>query len=203
MINHHRNIHTKKIILRQQANTRINNLSLEDINHKSKCIIEQLRVLDIANISNNFCVYCSLSREVQTDEFIMYLLNQHKNVAIPRITNENLTLHYISSLADVRISSHRIREPINTYEPIDAKDIDVFVIPGLAFDRFGTRLGRSKGYYDKVLQGVTAPKIGLAFSEQIFPLLPKNNHDIVMDIIITDIEVINVNNLYEKNTTTP
>lgn len=194
-MNNHPKIHTKKKLIRQQAINRINNLSLVDIHQKSKHIIEQLMVLKRVNISNNFCVYCSFRREVQTNELILYLLNKHKNVAIPKIANDTLTLHNISSLNDVRRSSYGISEPINMSEPIDKHDIDVFVIPGLAFDRFGTRLGRGKGYYDKLLQGVTTLKIGLAFSEQIFPLLPKNNHDIVMDIVITERQVITVNNL--------
>ena len=65
-------------------------------------------------------------------------------------------------------------------------DIDLAVIPGMAFDRDGHRLGRGKGFYDKLLPGIKCRKIGLCFSFQLADSVPIEPHDIVMDMVLTD-----------------
>ncbi len=77
-------------------------------------------------------------------------------------------------------------------ESLEAKLAMCFIVPGVAFDRSGHRLGRGGGYYDKLLSGVAAPKIALAFSFQLLTMLPCESHDIVMDIIVTEQEIIRI-----------
>lgn len=77
-------------------------------------------------------------------------------------------------------------------ESSDAKFAMCFIVPGVAFDRSGHRLGRGRGYYDRLLSGVSAPKIALAFSFQLLPMLPYESHDIVMDVIVTEKEIIRI-----------
>ncbi|MCX8008989.1 MAG: 5-formyltetrahydrofolate cyclo-ligase [Patescibacteria group bacterium] len=75
-------------------------------------------------------------------------------------------------------------------EAEDAKQSDCFIIPGIAFDRYGHRIGYGKGYYDRLLTGTRAPKIALAFHLQILPVVPHEPYDIVMDGIVTEKEII-------------
>jgi len=71
---------------------------------------------------------------------------------------------------------------------VEAKELDVVIVPGLAFDSKNNRLGRGKGFYDRFLEkcGPNVRKIGLAFSFQVFPTIPTEGHDVPMDLVLTD-----------------
>jgi 5-formyltetrahydrofolate cyclo-ligase len=71
---------------------------------------------------------------------------------------------------------------------VKATDLDLIMVPGVAFDRTGARMGHGKGYYDKLLQHARpdAPLVALAFECQLFPAIPTASHDIFMDKIITE-----------------
>lgn len=69
---------------------------------------------------------------------------------------------------------------------VDQRRIDGFIVPGLAFDPHGGRLGQGKGYYDKTLNGLTAVKIGVAFSVQMIESVPVEEHDVRMDFVVTE-----------------
>lgn len=170
---------------------------------KNAAIYKKLHTLSLLHTADTICVYFSLADEVGTHAVISDLLKKGKTICIPKITDSSLTLYKITTLSDLKISKMGIYEPVCTSNQISGEQIDVFIIPGIAFDRYGTRIGWGKGYYDKLLTSVTQPKIGLAFSEQIFPLLPRENHDIVMDIIVTEKEIIRIHKNYEKNASTP
>lgn len=170
---------------------------------KNAAIYKKLHTLSLFHTSDTICVYFSLTDEVATHAFISDLLKDGKTICIPKITDSSLSLYKITTFSDLEISKLGIHEPVHTSNQISGEQVDAFIIPGIAFDRYGTRIGWGKGYYDKLLTSVTQPKIGLAFSEQIFPLLPRENHDIVMDIIVTEKEIIRINKYYEKNASTP
>lgn len=80
--------------------------------------------------------------------------------------------------------------PQERYEDTNISGVDLFIVPGLAFDRQGYRLGRGSGYYDRLLASVIVPKIALAYSFQIVSRLPHKKYDIPMDIIISEHETI-------------
>lgn len=71
-------------------------------------------------------------------------------------------------------------------ENILEEKIDLFIIPGVAFDKNGNRLGRGRGFYDKLLAGKNTVKIGLAFEKQIVDTVPRTDHDIQMDFVVTE-----------------
>ncbi len=79
-----------------------------------------------------------------------------------------------------------ILEPQFALEKGKEPPLDVILVPGLAFDHEGNRLGYGKGHYDRLLKSLSGLKIGLAFKEQILDELPHATHDVPMDIIITD-----------------
>ena len=70
--------------------------------------------------------------------------------------------------------------------PDSQQGADLYIVPGLAFDRKGNRLGRGRGYYDRLLSGVAAPKIGLAFDIQVVAEVPCSSYDVPMDMVITE-----------------
>jgi 5-formyltetrahydrofolate cyclo-ligase len=68
----------------------------------------------------------------------------------------------------------------------------MILVPGRAFDRAGTRLGRGGGAYDRILAGLQAPKIGVAFACQLVENLPREPHDVPMDAVVTSREIIRI-----------
>ena len=90
------------------------------------------------------------------------------------------------------IGSYNIIEPIGT--PIPASEIDLIIVPGVAFDKSGNRLGRGKGFYDRLLHNLSAIKIGVGYDFQLIEKINTEPHDIAMDAIITPSNSIIFNN---------
>jgi 5-formyltetrahydrofolate cyclo-ligase len=78
-----------------------------------------------------------------------------------------------------------IREPAPTCVEIPLKDLDLVLVPGVAFDLSGHRLGRGKGFYDRLLESFTGKKMGVAFDEQMVETIPAEKNDVRMDLIMT------------------
>ncbi len=139
--------------------------------------------------ASSICIYVSFETEVATHDCIKDLLLLEKKVIVPKIHDNTLSLYYLHQWSDLLQGSFHIFEPNSNSTIAPLHLVDLFVIPGIAFDIHGHRIGWGKGYYDKLLRGIQVPKIGLAFSEQIFPLLPFESYDIVMDAVITEKEI--------------
>ena len=138
-------------------------------------------------------VYCSKEPEVNTLPLIQDLLNNGKRVVVPIIERDTRTLRmsYISSLSDLSTSTFNVPEPIGKEIPARPDAIEAAIIPMIAFDRDGNRIGYGAGYYDKFL--ASHPhiiKIGLAFACQEEPSIVCDATDIVMDYIVTERGVI-------------
>jgi 5-formyltetrahydrofolate cyclo-ligase len=113
-------------------------------------------------------------------------------VVYPRITQGQRTLSFcrVDDPSELVPGTYGIPEPPATAEPIRLADIGVFVIPGLAFDRLGRRLGAGKGCYDASLARSPAFRVGLAFQQQIVDEVPSTAHDLFMDVLITESTII-------------
>ena len=106
----------------------------------------------------------------------------------PRVNGADLTFHAVTNPgAELTRSAFGIREPSPTLAPVACVQIDAFLCPGLAFDTHGGRLGRGRGYYDRMLAGArpTALKIGVCFARQIVPDTFPQSHDVPMDAVIS------------------
>lgn len=134
------------------------------------------------------CIYVSLPEEVDTKTLLRALFQQNKTVVVPRVSGDDLILHRMHTMNDLVPGKFGISEPKVSCPVIDTTSVDLFIVPGIAFDRSGYRLGWGKGYYDRLLAGVSAPKIGLAYSFQIVSRLPHHGYDIPMNIVITEHE---------------
>lgn len=131
--------------------------------------------------------------EVGTRELVSRALGEGRTVACPRVrwSPRGLDSFAIRSLDDLVESRRGLWEPDpRRTEPVSDAEIDVVVVPGLAFDRRGWRVGFGAGLYDRFLAGVDAPRVGLAFSLQIEPSLPVEPHDEPVDWIVTEGETI-------------
>ncbi len=129
--------------------------------------------------------YVSFDNEISTLDLIEQILLT-KRVVVPYCTDKNgdMICVEIKSLSDLKEGNYGILEPLNPIE-FDKNKIDFCIVPGLAFDSFGGRIGFGKGYYDRFLGGVNAYKIGICHKELFFGNIPKDDYDILMDEVIT------------------
>lgn len=130
-------------------------------------------------------LYHSLKDEVQTHAFIEKW-SEKKRVVLPVVVGDELELRLYTGPADLSIGSYGIAEPTGELFT-DYAAIDLAVIPGVAFDAVGHRLGRGKGYYDRLLPHIGATKIGICFPFQWVEEVPAEPFDICMDEVISGI----------------
>ena len=111
-----------------------------------------------------------------------------KIVALPCFDADNQT-YLPRRVTDIHVEilsgKFGIREPATTCLAIPLDDLDLVLVPGVAFDLAGHRLGRGKGFYDRLLQNFTGKKMGIAFDEQIVEAIPLEKNDVRMDLILT------------------
>ncbi|WP_053955332.1 5-formyltetrahydrofolate cyclo-ligase [Inediibacterium massiliense] len=171
-------------------------LSVEEVTQKSSEIFKHLKSLSIYNNAKNVMVYMDFRNEVKTDKIIEDLLSQNKKVILPISIKETKQL-LLSELKDPQkelyVSTYGILEPKENFiREVDPKTIDLVLVPGVAFDRFGFRIGYGAGYYDRFFQRIHHPiiSIGLAFDLQIIDKVPTHPLDYPLDYILTEKEII-------------
>lgn len=129
-------------------------------------------------------LYHSLKDEVDTHEFIRKW-SREKRILLPVVVGDDLELRLYTRPEDLKPGAYGIEEPTGELFT-DYADIDFIVVPGVAFDRNGNRLGRGKGYYDRLLPRIpSAYKAGICFPFQLVEKVPAEPFDIRMDEIIT------------------
>lgn len=132
--------------------------------------------------AQNILIYNSLPDELSTKNIISRW-HRTKNIFLPRVNGDNLEiLPYDADSLE--------KGAFNIYEPMgkntcDISIIDMIIVPAIAYDRNGNRIGRGKGYYDRLLQNAKALKIGVGYEFQLISDIPSESHDIPVDIIVT------------------
>ena len=133
--------------------------------------------------------YASTPTEVDTDKMIEVALRMGKRVALPSIETKNTTLrpYKINSPDELVAGKYGIRSPPKTDE-IMVSELDLIIVPGLAFDRRGSRLGQGMGYYDRFLSQIpsSCTVVGVCYDMQLFPKLPTNMLDIPVHQVVTE-----------------
>lgn len=183
----------KKIIMRNKFLKTRNGIPSEKRTDKSKVIMHFLDSLDCVNEADNILVYVNYRSEVETKEYIEYLLHEtNKHIFAPKVIGMDIDFYEIESMSDLEEGYQKILEPKEN-ESTSVFDENtpgntVAFVPGVVFDKKGGRMGYGKGFYDRFLSKFpNVTKIGLAFAEQIAESgLPKEEHDIFMDYVITD-----------------
>lgn len=142
--------------------------------------------------------YASFRSEVDTQNIIKHELKAGKKLALPKVNKEGhrLMLYEVKDFRELQPGFMGIPEPFVPDERfISVDEIDLVIIPGAAFDHSGNRLGYGAGYYDFLLSGRKKKKmiiIALAYEEQIVDSIPQEEHDVKVDIIVTDKRVIRI-----------
>lgn len=134
-------------------------------------------------MADNILLYHSLPDELSTHAFIDKW-HSRKHFFLPRVNGVNLDiLPYDRSR--LRLGSFHIEEPQGD-ETCSMDDIEMVVVPAVAYDRQGNRVGRGKGYYDRLLRDTKAVKIGVGYAFQLVDEIDCEPHDVRVDMVITD-----------------
>ena len=189
-------ISAAKIQIREDIANSISALSENEVNEKTSAI--QNKLFEFANFleSKIALLYVSQNLEVPTDSIIKKSYAYNKIVVLPAFDPESfkMTLMKVDSTEQELIPGPRgILEPDTSKCKVVPMDrIDIAIIPGLAFDEKGGRIGSGSGYYDRLIPrlAITTRKVALTFEEQIVPQIPMESHDKYVDIIITDKRII-------------
>lgn len=166
----------------------------EDVHRKSILIIKKLQTLPVFQQAHTILFYVSYDNEVYTHDIIKQYLQTETHVCVPKSepTTQLILCSQITNFQHLIPGTYNILEPKHEHLCIIAPtDLDVIIVPGVAFDLKGNRIGHGKGYYDRLLkQAPQAHKIGLAFDFQIVDTLTPKKHDIPMDTIVTEKRII-------------
>lgn len=172
------------------------NQSPEFISKNSSIITQKLLSLDCIKNAQSIMLYLDFNNEVQTDELINKLVCLKKVVSSPITLKDERKLipSQITDLKDgIKIGAYGIREPKEECSPkIDVLDLDVVIVPAVAYDENCYRLGYGGGFYDRFLNRLRDDTItiGIAFDLQIFDSVPKEDHDAQLDYIITETQIL-------------
>jgi 5-formyltetrahydrofolate cyclo-ligase len=181
--------------IRREMAARRNSLSTEEADSRSMLIMHRLIELEEYKNASVILTYVSFRNEVDTKKLIQRAQAEGKRIAVPVcIPDERVLLPCeIQSLSDLVPGTWGILEPpVNARKEVCSKEIDLAIVPGLAFDRRLNRLGYGAGYYDRFLPKLreNAFKIGICYEFQVVEQLPSDPFDISMDAIVTDLSLL-------------
>ena len=166
---------------------------------KSKLIHEQLLQTKAYGQCSKIFSFVSFGNEVDTRELISRALAEQKIVYVPRVEKKNLEFYEIQNLSGLIPSKFGVPEPeinpelrfsLSSCEPMETA---LMIMPGLAFDLIGNRIGYGAGYYDSYLSRLPSSqfiKIAIAFDFQVIKQIPAEEYDVLMDAIITPTRII-------------
>jgi len=170
-------------------------LLLRRISHQraeedSKKIAEKFAGLPQLKKAKNILLYYPHKNEVDTRFIIKKLLEKGGfNLFLPKVSKDQLLPVKINDLSGLKKGYAGIMEPEGEIYPPEA--IDIVIIPAVAFDLEGHRLGYGKGYYDRFLKETGALRVGVAYDFQIVDKLPVEQHDVPVELILTPTRIIN------------
>ena len=179
----------KKSSIRSDLIQRRNELSIELVHQKSRKICKQVMITPEFLEADHVLLYADFRHEVDTKEIFDACLAQKKKVYFPKCIQDTMTFYQIISVMQLENGYWGIKEPKDLTHPYiyNEKDNTLVIIPGVAFDINGYRIGYGKGYYDRFLTDKPyVNKMGLAYSFQMLEQIPKDTYDQKLDKVVTE-----------------
>jgi len=167
----------------------------EENRKKSKEIKDKLFNLKEYKEAKAILFYISYNGEVFTHDIIKEALKE-KLVVVPISKKDrSLILSELKKWGDLEVGSYRILEPKkDAVKKVSIDKIDLIIVPSIALDEKGNRLGHGKGYYDRLLKNINVPIVALVFEFQMIKSVPSKKQDIPVNMIITEKRIINCKN---------
>jgi len=182
-----------KRAVREQAHTQ--RTQQQDKDELSLTICEKFAALPEYASARTVMFYVDVRSEVRTRHYLPTALGHGKRIVIPYCVQGELELFWLTDMDELSVGMYRILEPrpeLRTMpeKQVQVDELDLIMVPGVAFDRTGARMGHGKGYFDKLLAHARpdTPLAALAFECQLFSDIPTQSHDVFMDKIVTERE---------------
>ncbi len=185
-----------KKVLRAELRRRLQAIDAQELRRRSADAAARLADLDAFQNAAAIMIFLPLVHEIDARPVAVRAWQAGKAVTVPRVGHEqrHMIPIEIRSLSDPLHTDHLgVQSPV-AGEPIPVEMIDLVVVPGLAFDHAGRRLGRGGGYYDRFLNqpGFKGVTCGLALDEQLVDFVPTAQHDVDLDLLVTDRQVLDL-----------
>lgn len=163
-------------------------LSKEYVDRTSQLICNNLTETSLYQNSRSIALYHSFKNEIDTLDILKRSVDLGKSVLFPRMKNGGLVFSRVEDSCELILNNkYGIYEPDSRLPEVKRENIDLFIVPGVAFDVRGNRLGYGKGYYDRTLASVPHGKVvGLCYRFQIFDFIPTDVLDKRVDYILSD-----------------
>jgi 5-formyltetrahydrofolate cyclo-ligase len=159
----------------------------------SRAIFARVSALAEYRAAQTVMYYVAMPVEVQTRKALLAALRSNQRIVVPYCEDRQLALFRLESMDELEPGTLNIPEPKRRLRSVPEKqvevtELDVVIVPGVAFDRSGGRLGHGKGYYDRLLARADPKtrRIAVAYECQMFPHIPMSKHDVVMDKVVTE-----------------
>jgi len=177
-----------KAALRAKIHAALKTISAEKRQLDSQRICVSLKEQSFFQSAGSILFFAPLPDEPDLWPLLNEMLSGKKMIALPCF-DEDDQAYQSRRVQDIHVEimsgKFGIREPAPTCVAIPLADLDLVLVPGIAFDAKGHRLGRGKGFYDRLLKDFTGTKIGIAFDEQMVEAVPMENSDVRMDLVLT------------------
>ncbi len=178
-----------KTLPRQTMLDRRRQLSPLEVAKRSLAAQERLLAWPRFHRVQTVALYAPVRNEVATDRLFSALSRRGARIAYPRVIGDDLTFHQVLHSQELVPGAFGVAEPSSECLRVVDEEIDLVVVPGVAFDRRGHRLGYGKGYYDRFLAArhdAGGRLVGFCYDFQLVESLPVEKHDVPMDLLITD-----------------
>ena len=175
-------ISDKKKQLRRMVKMRVATLSAIEKEKRATALLQKVFAHPAFQQAQRIMLFWSLPDEINSLPLIEHALAVGKQVYLPVVKDDILLIKPYNA-TQMAVGAFSINEPQGaaTYS---ASEMDLIIVPGVAFDVYGNRMGRGKGYYDKLLTNATAYTIGVGYAEQSYLSIPVEEHDKVLNEII-------------------
>ena len=187
-------IKEEKNALRTVYSERRANMDVEKKKKLDEKIVNKFMSLATYRYAHTLLLYYPVKNEINVIPIIEKALADGKRVALPRCeaTDSIMYYHYINSLDELACGRFGIKEPREDAELFDRENLGgpcAVIIPALAYDRAGYRLGYGKGFYDRYFSKPGISTVGLIYSEFLAEKLPHGRYDIAVDLLVSEKEV--------------
>lgn len=179
-----------KQILRSEIKEKRNALLIDFVREKSKKTEENIIKSELYKNSKVIALYMSIKNEVDLSGLIKKAFNDKKRVLVPVTEGEDIYFCEIFPDSEVLEESFKILVPKKKIR-VEKNTPDLCFVPGIVFDKKGARIGWGRGYYDKLLENTSFDKVGVCYDFQVMEKIETQGHDIKMDYLITESELIN------------
>ncbi len=170
-------------------------LSAEEADDRSVPVLERVMTSDLWRSAKTVGLYATTRTEIRTDGLFYEALRLGKTAAFPQVLGDRLQFRVVNDVESLKTGPFGIREP-HSGDVVEASEMDLIILPGLAFDTQGVRLGYGRGYYDRALEGRASGRgatAGLCYDFQYVERLPREAWDVACDWIFSESKTIAVN----------